>query len=354
METTDTLQPPRRLARPKEGRWLGGVAAALGEYFDLSPTIYRIAFVALALAGGTGILLYVAAWLVIPDATAESSAAERFLREHAAGRPSRAIGLALLAFVIVLGLSSARWWPTPGNLWLALALAFAAFVWWEASPRGAAAHTPAGEGGAEPAVQARRRSIFGLAFGGLLAAAGIVALLDTTGAWHPDWPIVLGAMLLLTGAIVAAGAAAGMRVAGTAGLGIVLLGALAVALAADVPFRGSWGDHTAHPQSLPAVASTYHHGIGNFNLDLTDVPFPAGSTHVDVTLGIGNLHVRVPRDVAVDVNGRVRVGDLRLFGSERNGFSVADHAVATAGSQPGHVLVLDGRVGIGLLEVTRG
>ena len=66
METTEIIREPRRLSRPREGRWLGGVSSGLGAYFDLSPAIYRIAFVALALAGGTGILLYVAAWLVIP------------------------------------------------------------------------------------------------------------------------------------------------------------------------------------------------------------------------------------------------------------------------------------------------
>ena len=58
--------PTRRLVRPTEGRWLGGVAAGLGRYFDVNPLVYRIAFAALALVGGTGILLYLAAWLVIP------------------------------------------------------------------------------------------------------------------------------------------------------------------------------------------------------------------------------------------------------------------------------------------------
>jgi phage shock protein C len=75
METTEISSEPRRLTRPREDRWLGGVAAGLGVYFDLSPTIYRVAFVALALAGGTGVLLYIAAWLVIPEEGAEDSIA---------------------------------------------------------------------------------------------------------------------------------------------------------------------------------------------------------------------------------------------------------------------------------------
>src|SRR5947208_3245634 len=104
METTDTIRETRRLTRPHEGRWLGGVGAGLGAYFDLSPAIYRIAFVALALAGGTGILLYIAAWLVIPEEGRTDSVIATALKSER-DRPRRAIGLAVLAFVgiIVLG-----------------------------------------------------------------------------------------------------------------------------------------------------------------------------------------------------------------------------------------------------------
>lgn len=133
METTETIAEPRRLTRPREDRWLGGVSAGLGRYFDLSPTIYRIAFVALALAGGTGVLLYVAAWLVIPEEGKEESIASAELKKHR-DRPRRAIGVAILAFAAIVALSEAHVWPSPGNLWLVLALAIAAFAWWRVGP----------------------------------------------------------------------------------------------------------------------------------------------------------------------------------------------------------------------------
>ena len=132
METTETIRETRRLTRPRDGRWFGGVAAGLGAYFDLSPTIYRIAFAALSLAGGTGILLYLAAWVVIPEEGEEDSIAETVLKQHR-DRPSRAVGLAILAFVAVLALSSAHFWPSPGNLWLAATLGIGAIVWWQLS-----------------------------------------------------------------------------------------------------------------------------------------------------------------------------------------------------------------------------
>jgi phage shock protein PspC (stress-responsive transcriptional regulator) len=133
METTELISEPRRLTRPREDRWLGGVAAGLGAYFDLSPTIYRIAFAALALAGGTGVLLYVAAWLVIPEEGAPDSIAGAELKKHR-DQPRRLLGLAVIGFVAILALSEAHVWPTPGNLWLALVIGIAAIAWWRLGP----------------------------------------------------------------------------------------------------------------------------------------------------------------------------------------------------------------------------
>src|SRR5438046_10074386 len=115
METTEITPETRRLTRPHDGRWVGGVAAGLGEYFDLNPAIYRIAFVALALAGGTGVLLYIAAWLVIPEDGAEDSIAGVELKKHR-DRPRRLIGLAILGFAAVVDLSSALGSPNRGHL----------------------------------------------------------------------------------------------------------------------------------------------------------------------------------------------------------------------------------------------
>ena len=57
---------PRRLTRSSSDRVLGGVAGGLGRYFDIDPIIFRIGFVVLTLAGGAGVLAYLAAWLLVP------------------------------------------------------------------------------------------------------------------------------------------------------------------------------------------------------------------------------------------------------------------------------------------------
>ncbi|RIE16514.1 PspC domain-containing protein [Candidatus Cryosericum septentrionale] len=56
----------RRLYRSHRNQVIGGVAAGVAEYFDIDPTIVRIAWALLGMAWGTGILVYLICWLVIP------------------------------------------------------------------------------------------------------------------------------------------------------------------------------------------------------------------------------------------------------------------------------------------------
>ena len=126
--------PARRLVRTTDGRWLGGVAAGLGRYFDINPLVYRIAFAALALAGGTGLLLYLAAFLVIPAEDAGESIAVEALRTRR-DQPWLLLGVGMLSFGALFALSEARFWPGTGNFWLAAVLAGGALVWWNVSSR---------------------------------------------------------------------------------------------------------------------------------------------------------------------------------------------------------------------------
>ena len=63
----------QRLMRPPKGspdRKVAGVCAAFAEYFDLDVTIVRVVWLLVALFGGGGILAYIIAWIVIPEAPA--------------------------------------------------------------------------------------------------------------------------------------------------------------------------------------------------------------------------------------------------------------------------------------------
>jgi phage shock protein PspC (stress-responsive transcriptional regulator) len=57
----------RQLRRSKENRVVAGVCGGLGRYFDTDPVLFRIAFVALLIPGGVGLLLYIISLIVIPE-----------------------------------------------------------------------------------------------------------------------------------------------------------------------------------------------------------------------------------------------------------------------------------------------
>ena len=60
---------PKKLYRSKDSRMLCGVCGGIAEYFNIDPTLIRLAFVLGACASfGTMILGYFAAAIIIPDA----------------------------------------------------------------------------------------------------------------------------------------------------------------------------------------------------------------------------------------------------------------------------------------------
>lgn len=107
----------KRLERPADDRMIAGVAAGLGRYFDLTPTVFRLAFVVLTLLGGVGILIYIAAVLVMPKEGEDSSIFERALAERRQ-HPGRLVGLGLVALAILIALSHVSTWPGAGTAWL--------------------------------------------------------------------------------------------------------------------------------------------------------------------------------------------------------------------------------------------
>jgi phage shock protein C len=57
----------KRLVRPRADRKIAGVCAGFAEYFDLDVTLVRLVWLFIVLAGGTGLLAYVIAWIVMPE-----------------------------------------------------------------------------------------------------------------------------------------------------------------------------------------------------------------------------------------------------------------------------------------------
>jgi len=57
----------RKLFRSQENRMVGGVCGGMAEYFNIDPNLMRLLFVVLTFLGGSGILIYIASLIIIPN-----------------------------------------------------------------------------------------------------------------------------------------------------------------------------------------------------------------------------------------------------------------------------------------------
>jgi phage shock protein PspC (stress-responsive transcriptional regulator) len=58
--------PAKRLMRSSRDKRIGGVCAGLADYFDLDPTIVRVVWLLAIFFAGTGFLVYIILWIVLP------------------------------------------------------------------------------------------------------------------------------------------------------------------------------------------------------------------------------------------------------------------------------------------------
>lgn len=63
-------QGKRVLRRSKSHRILGGVCGGLAEYFNTNPLLVRAIFVVVAIFAGSGLLIYLLLWLLVPQESA--------------------------------------------------------------------------------------------------------------------------------------------------------------------------------------------------------------------------------------------------------------------------------------------
>jgi phage shock protein PspC (stress-responsive transcriptional regulator) len=125
-----TLHTPivKRLERSRSDKWLAGVSGGLGRYFDITPAVFRLGFVVLTLLSGFGILVYIAAVLVMPKEGDESSIAEDILKKRR-DHPARLVALGLVAVAILSVLASASTWPSAGTAWFLVIVAGLILLW---------------------------------------------------------------------------------------------------------------------------------------------------------------------------------------------------------------------------------
>ncbi|SEG34571.1 Phage shock protein PspC (stress-responsive transcriptional regulator) [Thermomonospora echinospora] len=97
-----------RLVRAQDGRILAGVCTGLGRHVNVDPVVLRVGFAVLVLSGGQGLLLYLAAYLLMPSAAERPAPAEQLLkRRFDAGTVLALLGVLLC--LATLTLTAGRW-----------------------------------------------------------------------------------------------------------------------------------------------------------------------------------------------------------------------------------------------------
>src|SRR5687768_2330155 len=94
-----------QLRRSRSDKMLGGVSGGLAEYSGIDPLLWRVGFVALAFAGGSGVLVYLLLWLLMPADSVGVAAPGSVVRapRPPAGPRSPVPGVTIAGLLIIVG-----------------------------------------------------------------------------------------------------------------------------------------------------------------------------------------------------------------------------------------------------------
>ena len=285
---TSAVRP--QLRRSRTDKILGGVNGGLAEYTGIDALLWRVGFVALTLAAGTGVIVYLLLWVLMPAGPAGAPGTAVAPAEQKPALPRSPIPrITVAALLIVAGLMAAI-----TNL-----------SDWDIDPR--------------------------IVLGGLLAVVGLglVAAAFSKGRTARGGLIALGAVLSLALFVVST-----VDTGADGGMGDRTYRPATVAELRDV-YSGGVGDVTVDLSRLDQ-------GISGRGLE------------VDIQHGVGDLDVIVPRSADVQLEGHQGLGDMEVFdrGSETDGFFAGEGRSWSDDGRAEFVLTINS--GVGDVEVSRG
>jgi phage shock protein PspC (stress-responsive transcriptional regulator) len=247
--------PRTQLRRSRTDKILGGVNGGLAEYSGIDVLLWRVGFVALAFAGGTGVVVYLLLWLLMPAGPAGSGV--------------ETTGTALIR------------------------------------PR-----RPAGPRSPIPRITVAT---------GLIVLGVLTLVDRFTGAdLGPRAFLGTGLLVVGLGLVATALAGTRSGRGGLIALGVVLALAL-ITTAADPWEGGRGvGDRTYRPATAAEVQPVYRNGVGELTIDLRriDVRDLDEAIDIDVEHGVGELDIVLPRDADVQLRVDNGIGSIELFGAD--------------------------------------
>ncbi|GIE28748.1 hypothetical protein Ait01nite_017930 [Actinoplanes italicus] len=111
VSTASAAWARQQLVRPLQGRYVAGVCGAVARATNTDPVLWRVLLAVLGVLGGTGVLLYLIGWLIIPSEGDTASPIESLLGKGRSGMAPLSVvllgGAALLTFAFIVN-SGAR------------------------------------------------------------------------------------------------------------------------------------------------------------------------------------------------------------------------------------------------------
>lgn len=360
-----------RLRRSVDDRRIAGVAGGLARHLDVDPIIVRVALVVLVFFGGSGLLVYGAIWLLVPE---EGSPAQPLGLDDR-NRNIALIGAGVLAAIAAVGdFAGAFWFPWP------LVILGLVVVWFlnrkEQDPRAyvppvSGYGAPAADGPVQPQpapyppyqapyqpyqhpTYVRPRNprkkgpiLFWFTLALIATGVGTLGIIDVSGTSVPDaaYPALA---LSLTGAMLLLGA-----FWGRAG-GLIFVGLLAAIATLGATASDNYDGErlTYAPASSAEVRSSYEMGAGELTLDLSAVGDVEGLDGRELTIdgGIGDIEVVIPDGMDVSVDATTGVGAVKLFGEETDGLDTTQQRFFDGGDDvPDMRIIID--LGVGQVTV---
>ena len=326
--------PPKRFLRAHDDRVLAGVCGGLGRYFGIDPLIFRIAAVALAFFGGTGVIAYLAAVVFAPADDGSGRPAPRGDGWQRLAMIGGAIALCVAALAIVDG---PAWWFGGAVIPLAILAALGYFAWQLVNDRD---RRP-------PGTRRTALVLVLVAIGCIAACIAFVAAVWVSAAGGGEY--VAAAVIVLGAAAVVAGLRGRSRWLVVPALVLAL--PLGVVAAADIDTDGGVGEREYRPLGAADIPSDgYELGIGELVVDLRDIEWPSAPLRIKAELGIGHLLVVVPADVCVRAGADVGAGNVDVLGDDAGGADLEFEAGSRRAE--GRSLLLDAKLGLGAVEVS--